>query len=110
MSDLLVESPAPAVRLVTLNRLKVRNAINTSMLTEIADTLERAAADDAVRCLVLTGGPDVFAAGADLNEVAELDRTDALDNNAVYRAFNGAQLKLNASFFEFETGKLILCA
>ena len=80
MSDLLVASPVPAVQLITLNRPKVRNAINTAMLTEIADTLGGAATDDAVRCVVLTGGSDVFAAGADLNEVAALERVDALDN------------------------------
>ncbi len=80
MSDLFVETPAPAVRLVTLNRPQLRNAISTAMLTELADTLEGFAADEGVRCVVVTGGPDVFAAGADLNEVAALERTEALDN------------------------------
>ena len=80
MSDLIIEAAAPAVRLVTLNRPQVRNAINTAMLAELADYLGTAADDAAIRCVVVTGGPDVFAAGADLNEVAEMDRVGVLDN------------------------------
>ena len=83
MSHLIIEDAAPAVRLVTLSRPEVRNAINTAMLTELADYLSTAAADEAVRCVALTGGRDVFAAGADLNEVAAMDRVGALDNPRV---------------------------
>ncbi len=80
MSDLIIEEAAPAVRLVTLNRPQVRNAIHTAMLAELADYLGAAADDAAIRCVVVTGGPEVFAAGADLNEVAAMDRIGALDN------------------------------
>lgn len=83
MSDLLIEEAAPGVRLITLNRPQVRNAINTAMLAELADYLAAAADDEAIRCVVVTGGPEVFAAGADLNEVAEMDRIGALDNPRV---------------------------
>lgn len=61
------------VVVITLDRPKVRNALNRAMLTEIAETLEAVAANDTFRVVVLTGGEEVFAAGADLKEMADLD-------------------------------------
>ncbi len=69
--DLLLDVPAPHVRRVTLNRPAARNALRTQLLQELADALHQADADDDVRCVVLTGGPKVFAAGADIREMAE---------------------------------------
>jgi enoyl-CoA hydratase len=83
MSDpqfLRVEFPAPAlggegpfehVALVTLNRPEVLNAINYQLLGEVASTLEDLDADEACRCVVITGaGERAFAAGADIKEMA----------------------------------------
>jgi len=52
---------------VTLDRPEVRNAFDDVLIGELADVLERAANDDGVRVLVLTGAGSVFSAGADLN-------------------------------------------
>lgn len=78
MGDLLLDDPAPHVRRLTLNRPDARNALSTSLLGEIAVALDAAAADDAVRAVVLTGGPKVFAAGADIKELATRDVPGAL--------------------------------
>jgi len=74
MDNILVEERADdRVAIITLDRPDVRNALNNATLSEIAGTLERLAADDQCRAVVLTGGPEVFAAGADLKEMASKD-------------------------------------
>ncbi len=58
------------VATITLHRPEVLNAINTPMLEELADALKRAAADEAVRVVVIKGaGERAFCAGADLREI-----------------------------------------
>ncbi|MCS4502701.1 2,3-dehydroadipyl-CoA hydratase [Arhodomonas aquaeolei] len=71
--DIVVAHATDHVLQITLNRPKARNALRTNLLREIAETLDAAANDDAVRAVVLTGGEKVFAAGADIGELASLD-------------------------------------
>ena len=54
------------LRIVTLNRPEKANALTREMLSALADTVERAAADPSVHVLVLTGRGKVFSAGAGL--------------------------------------------
>ncbi|MDQ3645998.1 MAG: enoyl-CoA hydratase-related protein [Actinomycetota bacterium] len=49
------------------------NALNADVAREIGDAVDAAAEDDRVRAVVLWGGPKVFAAGADIKEMAERD-------------------------------------
>jgi enoyl-CoA hydratase/carnithine racemase len=58
-----------AVGLVTFNRPKALNALNAELLAELCDALETWDADDAIRCIVLTGSERAFAAGADIREM-----------------------------------------
>lgn len=76
--DSLVSMPQPHVLLITLNRPKARNALRSQTLRELAATLTQAAEDDAVRAVVLTGGDSVFAAGADIGELAAHTATSIL--------------------------------
>jgi enoyl-CoA hydratase len=59
-----------AVMLVTLNRPKALNALNTAVLAELLDAFAAYDADDGRRCLVLTGSDRAFAAGADIKEMS----------------------------------------
>jgi enoyl-CoA hydratase/carnithine racemase len=59
------------VALVQLNRPEARNALSPEMRAEIADSLERLDADPEVRCIVLAGSDEFFAAGADIRTMAE---------------------------------------
>ena len=69
---LLVERDG-AVLLVTINRPKVLNALNSQTLAELHDVMRDAARDTDVRAVVLTGaGEKSFVAGADINELAVL--------------------------------------
>ncbi|WP_160243303.1 enoyl-CoA hydratase-related protein [Acinetobacter indicus] len=64
---------APGVVLIELNRPEKRNALNNATLKELADHLKQLDADSSVKAVVITGNPQCFAAGADLNELAQLD-------------------------------------
>ena len=68
---LLIEDKGP-VRVLTLNRPQKRNALDTSLTSALLESLRTADAEDAVRCVVLTGAGPGFCAGADLNEFKDL--------------------------------------
>ena len=57
---------------ITLNRPKVRNAISTEMMDELIDVMAALDGDDSVRAVIITGGNEYFAAGADLNEALQV--------------------------------------
>jgi enoyl-CoA hydratase len=60
-----------AVAVVTINRPKVLNALNTQTMDELRRTILAFRHDDGVRAVVLTGaGEKSFVAGADINELA----------------------------------------
>lgn len=59
------------VALLRLNRPEARNALSPQMRSEIVESLERLDADESVRCVVLAGTDDFFAAGADIRAMAE---------------------------------------
>lgn len=52
---------------ITLDRPRVRNAIDIDTMEYLADQLEALATDDRVRCLILTGAGNYFCTGADLS-------------------------------------------
>lgn len=78
LGDIRVDDPRPHVRRITIDRPKARNALRSQTLREIAAALDAAAMDDDVRCVVLTGGDRVFAAGADIGELAAHTATSIL--------------------------------
>jgi enoyl-CoA hydratase/carnithine racemase len=59
------------VGLLRLNRPEARNALSPQMRVEIVASLERLDADPAVRCIVIAGCDEFFAAGADIRAMAE---------------------------------------
>jgi 2-(1,2-epoxy-1,2-dihydrophenyl)acetyl-CoA isomerase len=66
MSDLVLVDDHDAVRVVTLNRPAVKNAIDLSLRVALAEALESAAADPVVRAIVLTGAGGAFCSGGDI--------------------------------------------
>ena len=67
---ILVESEPP-IATITLNRPKVLNALSPELIKELTGALADLDADETIRAVVLTGGPKVFAAGADIGDMAE---------------------------------------
>lgn len=80
MSELLITRHGRVLQL-TLNRPQARNALNNALLTLIAEALESAAADASISVCVISGNPRYFAAGADLNEMAEKDLPATFDDS-----------------------------
>ena len=63
------------VATVTLNRPEKKNAMSRVMFDEIGEVFDRAAGDDDVRCLVVTGAGGAFCSGADLTDSANVAAT-----------------------------------
>lgn len=59
------------VGILTLNRPGTLNALSNELLGEAVGGLEQFDGDGAVRVMILTGGSQVFAAGADLKQLAQ---------------------------------------
>lgn len=79
MSELL-QCQQGGVLLLTLNRPQARNALNNALLGALAQALEDAARNPQIAACVITGNPRFFAAGADLNEMAENDLAATLND------------------------------
>jgi enoyl-CoA hydratase len=65
MPNVIVTREDP-IAVVQLNRPEVLNALSEELMDELVTALESLDADDAVRCIVLTGSEKAFAAGADI--------------------------------------------
>jgi enoyl-CoA hydratase len=68
------------VGIVQLNRPKVLNALSKDLMAELIEALEDFDADSDIGCLIITGSERVFAAGADIKEMASASPVSMLDN------------------------------
>lgn len=64
------------VGVVTLNRPKALNALNSTVMAEVVTALKGFEADLNVGAIVITGSEKAFAAGADIKEMASLSYAD----------------------------------
>jgi enoyl-CoA hydratase len=60
------------VGVITLNRPKALNALNSQLFKELNAVLDGWETDENIRCVVLTGSDKAFAAGADIREMEPL--------------------------------------
>lgn len=67
MSDILTHVEA-GVMTLTFNRIERKNSITRAMYAALADGLEQAASDPAVRVVVIQGDATVFSAGNDISD------------------------------------------
>jgi 2-(1,2-epoxy-1,2-dihydrophenyl)acetyl-CoA isomerase len=65
--DCVLVSDEGQVRVLTPNRPGTRNAIDLELRVVLADAIEAAMADEAVRVIVLTGGGGTFCSGGDIS-------------------------------------------
>jgi len=86
MSDILVHTEA-GVMTLTLNRVDKKNSITTAMYGTLADALDQAKADAAVRVVLLQGDATVFSAGNDIGDF--LHKPPAGQDSPVFRFLHG---------------------
>ena len=69
------------VAVITLNRPKALNALNSQVMAEVTAAAAELDADPGVGAIVLTGSEKAFAAGADIKEMAELSFADVFGSD-----------------------------
>jgi enoyl-CoA hydratase/carnithine racemase len=74
---LLVDRPAERVARLTISNPAKRNALDQPILDAITDALAELAAEDEVRCVIVTGAHGMFSAGYEIGEFA--------DNNKLFQ-------------------------
>jgi enoyl-CoA hydratase/carnithine racemase len=82
LAGLIESSRKGHVALLRLNRPEARNALSPELMEELAAELERLDPDPEVRCVVIAGSDEVFAAGADIKAMAERSFAEALRHPA----------------------------
>jgi enoyl-CoA hydratase len=70
-----------AVGIITLNRPKALNALNAQLIDEMNTALDFYDEDDEIRCIVLTGSEKAFAAGADIREMKDFSKAQAVQKD-----------------------------
>ncbi len=69
------------VGLIRLNRPQALNALNASLMAELAAAVDVFEADGGIGCMVITGSEKAFAAGADIKEMATKSYMDVFMGN-----------------------------
>ncbi|NTJ41167.1 enoyl-CoA hydratase [Agrobacterium larrymoorei] len=75
--ETLIVEKRDEVGIITLNRPKALNALNSMLLKELQHILASFSTDDSIGAIVITGSEKAFAAGADIKEMSTLDFVDA---------------------------------
>ncbi|HET8680548.1 MAG TPA: enoyl-CoA hydratase-related protein [Micromonosporaceae bacterium] len=75
MGELVRLETADGIGTIRLDRPPM-NALNTQVQEELRAAATQAAGDDEVRAVIVYGGEKVFAAGADIKEMAEMSYVD----------------------------------
>jgi len=70
--DILVEKKG-VIALVSINRPKALNALNSNVLSELSAAMTELGEDASVRVILVTGEGRAFVAGADIKEMRDMD-------------------------------------
>jgi enoyl-CoA hydratase len=103
--------------IITINRPKQLNALNTQTILELEEVLLGPASDEDVYCLIITGsGEKAFAAGADISEMQDMNTIEARSfgslGNRVFRSIELFKRPVIAAVNGFALGggcELSLC-
>jgi len=72
-----------AVGIVTLDRPEKRNALSPALMEELATAVAAYDTDGDVRCIVIAGSDEVFAAGADIKAMSERSFQDVIERSTI---------------------------
>jgi len=103
--NVIVEKPAP-IGIITLNRPQQLNALSYGLIKDLSLAMGELDADHDVRVIIITGGEKVFAAGADIKEMADRGPFDELiQERLAYRdKINGVSKPVIAAVSGFALG------
>ena len=103
--NILVETRG-RVGIIRLNRPQALNALNSALNAELGSAIAAFDADDGIGCILLTGSDKVFAAGADIKEMAGKSSTDMFlgDFAATWHATAQARKPVVAAVAGFALG------
>jgi enoyl-CoA hydratase/carnithine racemase len=106
VSPLVEQSRDGHVALCRLNRPDARNALSPELMEELATGVEALDADTDVRCIVIAGSDEAFAAGADIRALRERTFEEALRHpmTGFWRRVAGAKTPLVAAVSGFALG------
>src|SRR4051794_17058520 len=92
--------------LLQLSHPETRNALTAEMRERLSEELQRLDADPGVRCIVIAGSDEIFAAGADIRAMAErpLDVPPDPAGMGFWRDIAGLQTPLIAAVSGFALG------
>ncbi|MNN34312.1 putative enoyl-CoA hydratase echA8 [compost metagenome] len=76
LPPVLLDFPAEGVARLRLNRPQATNALSLELQAQLSRHFAELGSDPAVRCIVLTGGDKVFAAGGDITSMAGVGAID----------------------------------
>jgi enoyl-CoA hydratase len=113
--SLLIERPSHDIVVFRINRPQVRNALNLDVRVRLAEGITNYSSDPDIRCLVVTGSEQAFAAGADIAEMADMGAVETMARNVqrYWRAISDCPKPLIAAVEGFALGgglELALCA
>ena len=103
--NILVETTG-RVGVITLNRPKALNALNSATMTEVTAAVGELDSDNAIGCIVITGSEKAFAAGADIKEMSTKTATEmyTLDFFAGWDALTRARTPIIAAVNGYALG------
>lgn len=80
-----VRTEADKVGVITINRPKQLNALNSELMVEMGQALKAFDANPDIGCIILTGSEKAFAAGADIGAMATYSYADVYKNDYITR-------------------------
>lgn len=72
MGDLVIVTDDGPIRTVRMNRPEKKNALTMAMYDAMAEAIESAAQNPALRCLLIAGAPTAFCAGNDIGDFIKM--------------------------------------
>ena len=79
----IISEKREKVGVITLNRPKAMNALNGALMTELIDALTAFDVDEEIGAIVIAGSERVFAAGADISQMAKMSAVEMFKDSFV---------------------------
>ncbi|WPN22632.1 enoyl-CoA hydratase-related protein [Pseudomonas marginalis] len=76
MTDAIQQRRERGLLILQLNRPDKKNALTRAMYTQLAEALEQADADGAIRCVLIQGSSECFTAGNDISDFLDHPPSD----------------------------------